>query len=232
VSLHSWAPRSQSQWVGALGLRLDMRCLPDVGRPPWTVMTAFSSRNGVVLLMSSPSSSSAPQVRDPKVMKLLIMPQSLSLCLMGYVWFGQASSRNLLKWSVDGLTGRLLLWAMVEMHLMPKPPASVTSSFKAKTECIPLCVWSSFTHKATNSEINCITSVCYIVSYYKNLLQVQNGLSSGKDTILPQADDWGLTCLEEVFIKELFIFWAAGHSSNMLEIGQEWVHKVFSKCRK
>jgi hypothetical protein len=48
----------------------------------------------------------------------------------------------------------------------------------------------SFTHKATNSEINSITSVYYIVSYYKNLLQVQNRLSSEKDTILTQADDW------------------------------------------
>jgi hypothetical protein len=44
----------------------------------------------------------------------------------------------------------------------------VTHSFKAKTECIPLCVLrSSFTHKATNSEINSITGVYYIESYYK-----------------------------------------------------------------
>jgi hypothetical protein len=44
----------------------------------------------------------------------------------------------------------------------------VTLSFKAKTECIPLCVpRSSFTHKAANSEINNITSVYYIKSYYK-----------------------------------------------------------------
>jgi hypothetical protein len=35
-----------------------------------------------------------------------------------------------------------------------------------------------FSHKATNSGINSITSVYYIVSYYKNLLQVQKGLSS------------------------------------------------------
>jgi hypothetical protein len=70
-----------------------------------------------------------------------------------------------------------------------------------------LCVPGlSFTHKVVNSEINNITSVYYIVSYYKHLLQVQNGLSSGKDTILPQADDRGLACLEEVFIKELLIF--------------------------
>jgi hypothetical protein len=40
---------------------------------------------------------------------------------------------------------------------------SVTPSFKAKTECIPLYVLvSSFTYKATNSEINSITSVHYI----------------------------------------------------------------------
>jgi hypothetical protein len=97
---------------------------------------------------------------------------------------------------------------------------SITPSFKAKTECIPLCVpRSSFTHKANNSEINSITSVYYIISYYKNLLEVQNGLNSGKDTILPQADDRGFTRLEYVFIKELLIFWVVERSSNMQEIG-------------
>jgi hypothetical protein len=41
----------------------------------------------------------------------------------------------------------------------------VTPSFKAKTECIPLCVPGSiFTHKVINSEINSITSVYYNVS--------------------------------------------------------------------
>jgi hypothetical protein len=44
----------------------------------------------------------------------------------------------------------------------------VTSSFWTKTECISLCVpGSRFTHKATNSGINSITSIYYIVSYYK-----------------------------------------------------------------
>jgi hypothetical protein len=38
---------------------------------------------------------------------------------------------------------------------------------------------SSFTHKATNSEINSITSVYYIESYYKNLITRPRGLSSG-----------------------------------------------------
>jgi hypothetical protein len=50
----------------------------------------------------------------------------------------------------------------------------VTPSFKAKTKCMALCVpRSSFTHKATNSEINNITSVSYIESYYKSILQDQ-----------------------------------------------------------
>jgi hypothetical protein len=45
---------------------------------------------------------------------------------------------------------------------------TVTTSFKAKTECIALCVsGSSFTHTVTNSEVNSITSVYYIDSYYK-----------------------------------------------------------------
>jgi hypothetical protein len=53
-------------------------------------------------------------------------------------------------------------------------PLDVTPSFKAKTKCIPLCVpGSRFTHKVTNSEINSITSVYYIKSYYKILLQDQ-----------------------------------------------------------
>jgi hypothetical protein len=104
----------------------------------------------------------------------------------------------------------------------PLQCAAITPSFKAKTKCFPLCVpGSSFTHKATNSEINSMTSVYYIISYYKkNLLHVQNGLSSGKDTILPHADDQGPTRLEEVFIKELLIFYAAEHSGNIQEIGQ------------
>jgi hypothetical protein len=49
----------------------------------------------------------------------------------------------------------------------------VTPSFKLKTERIPLCVpRSSFTQKVTNNEINSITSIYYIESYYENLLQV------------------------------------------------------------
>jgi hypothetical protein len=50
------------------------------------------------------------------------------------------------------------------------PRAVVTLSFKAKIECISLCVSTSiFTHKATNSEINSMINVYYIESYYKSL---------------------------------------------------------------
>jgi hypothetical protein len=80
-----------------------MQCLPSGGCPPKTVRTTFSLGKGDVSFPFGPSSSSTTQVRDPEVMKLLIMLQSLSLCLTGYVWFGQASSRSLLNWSVGSL---------------------------------------------------------------------------------------------------------------------------------
>jgi hypothetical protein len=103
------------------------------------------------------------------------------------------------RWKPGGVTGRPRGWLLGR----PSPPNRLNQVggssprplykvphgrthtlsqpvFKAKTKCIPLCVpGSSFTHKATNSGINSITSAYYIVSYYKNFLQVQEGLSSG-----------------------------------------------------
>jgi hypothetical protein len=59
-----------------------------------------------------------------------------------------------------------------------EPKDVVTPSFKVKTECISLCVLeSSFTHKTTNNEINSITSVYYIKSYYKTITRPR-GLNS------------------------------------------------------
>jgi hypothetical protein len=57
-------------------------------------------------------------------MKLRIVLQSLSFCLIGYAWFGQASLRRLLKWSVGGLARPPLLRAVVGMCPMPELPAS------------------------------------------------------------------------------------------------------------
>jgi hypothetical protein len=45
----------------------------------------------------------------PETMKFFIMSHSLILCLIGYAWFGQASSRSLSKWSVGGRAWRLLM---------------------------------------------------------------------------------------------------------------------------
>jgi hypothetical protein len=69
--------------VETLGLKLDMWLLPDGGHPPITVMTAFTLGNGVESLPSGPSLGLVPQVSDRVILKLRIMPQSLSLCLTG-----------------------------------------------------------------------------------------------------------------------------------------------------
>jgi hypothetical protein len=72
----------------------------------------------------------------------------------------------------------------------PSTP-TITPSFKFKTECIPLCVPRSiFTHRATNSEINSITSVYYNVSLIQNLLQDQEVYIAEQNTT-PQAEDRG-----------------------------------------
>jgi hypothetical protein len=57
-------------------------------------------------------------------------------------------------------------WGLSYPVFIPNPSTHhVTPSFQAKIECIPLCVpGSSFTHKVTNSGINIITSIYYIVS--------------------------------------------------------------------
>jgi hypothetical protein len=63
--------------------------------------------------------------------------------------------------------------------------------FKAKTRCSSYVCTGSSCHtygQNVSTEYQCLY---YIVSYYKNLLQVQKGLNSGMDPILPQAVDRG-----------------------------------------
>jgi hypothetical protein len=63
--------------------------------------------------------------------------------------------------------------------------------FKAKTRCSSYVCPGSSCHtygQNVSTEYQCLY---YIVSYYKNLLQVQKGLNSGMDPILPQAVDRG-----------------------------------------
>jgi hypothetical protein len=67
----------------------------------------------------------------------------------------------------------------------------VTPSFNAKTRCSSYVCPGSNCHtygQNVSTENHCLY---YIVSYYKNLLQVQKELNSRMDTILPQADDRG-----------------------------------------
>jgi hypothetical protein len=87
-------------------------------------MMAFSLGKRVVSLPLGSSSSSVPHVRDPEITKLLIMARSLNLCLMGYAWFGQASSTSPIKWYIGGLTRFLSQLAVVETCLKLEPPAS------------------------------------------------------------------------------------------------------------
>jgi hypothetical protein len=73
-----------------------------------------------------------------------------------------------------------------------KPPAMMSHPvFKAKTRCSSYVCPGSSCHtygQNVSTEYQCLY---YIVSYYKNLLQLQKGLNSGMDPILPQAVDRG-----------------------------------------
>jgi hypothetical protein len=61
--------------------------------------------------------------------------------------------------------------------------------FKAKIRCASyLCLGSSCHTYGQNVSIE-YQCLYYIISYYKNSLQVQKGLNSGMDPILPQAVD-------------------------------------------
>jgi hypothetical protein len=63
--------------------------------------------------------------------------------------------------------------------------------FKAKTRCSSyVCPGPSCHTYGQNVSIE-YQCLYYIVSYYRNLLQVQKGLNSGMDPILPQAVDRG-----------------------------------------
>jgi hypothetical protein len=82
-------------------------------------------------------------------------------------------------------------WGGEEQVGRPVKEAVVTPGFKAKTRCSSYVCPGSSCHtygQNVNTENQCLY---YIVSYYKNLLQVQKGLNSGMDPILPQAVDRG-----------------------------------------
>jgi hypothetical protein len=69
--------------------------------------------------------------------------------------------------------------------------SGVTPSFKAKTRCSSCVCLGSSCHtydQNVSTENQCLY---YIISYYKNLLQVQKKLNNGMDTILTQTVDQG-----------------------------------------
>jgi hypothetical protein len=69
--------------------------------------------------------------------------------------------------------------------------SNVTPDFKTKTKCSSYVCPGSICHiygQNVSTEYQCLY---YIVSYYRNLLQVQKGLNSRMDPILPQAVDRG-----------------------------------------
>jgi hypothetical protein len=88
-----------------------------------------------------------------------------------------------------GIPTTLGLRPMVNTALIPLLSHPV---FKAKTRCSSYVCPGSCCHtygQNVSTEYQCLY---YIVSYYKkNLLQVQKGLKSGMDPILPQAVDRG-----------------------------------------
>jgi hypothetical protein len=67
----------------------------------------------------------------------------------------------------------------------------VTPGFKAKTRCSSYVYPGASCHTYDQNVSTKNQCLYYIVSYYKNLLQVQKGLNNEMDTILPQADDRG-----------------------------------------
>jgi hypothetical protein len=80
---------------------------------------------------------------------------------------------------------RKIPWAEIDDYIISHP------IFKVKIRCSSYVCPESSCHtygQNVSTEYQCLY---YIVSYYKNLLQVQKGLNSGMDPILLQAVDRG-----------------------------------------
>jgi hypothetical protein len=89
-------------------------------------MTMSFLGKGIMSLPPRSLLSSMPWLRDPEIKKFFLMSQSLSLCLMGYAWFGQPSLRSHLKWSIGGHALCLLLHAAIVTCPTLEPPASLS----------------------------------------------------------------------------------------------------------
>jgi hypothetical protein len=76
----------------------------------------------------------------------------------------------------------LVAFAILSCHTLFLRPKTRCSSYVC-----PGSSWHTYGQNVS-TEYQCLY---YIISYYKNLLQVQKGLNSGMDPILPQAVDRG-----------------------------------------
>jgi hypothetical protein len=100
VPLHPYVPRSPTTMSPGLETQVQHASPLQRGVPIVDYHDCIFPGKGIASLPPGSSSGSMAQVRNPEVMKFFIMSHSLSLCLTGYVWFGQASSRSLSKWYV------------------------------------------------------------------------------------------------------------------------------------
>jgi hypothetical protein len=106
-----------------------------------------------------------------------VAPSSFSPSHIGLLWPESARSRS---------SSELPAMAMSLVHSELSHPV-----FKAKTRCSSYVCPGSSCHRYgqnVSTEYQCLY---YNISYYKNLLQVQKGLNSGMNPILPQAVDRG-----------------------------------------
>jgi hypothetical protein len=120
------------------------------------------------------------------------MPDRTHICSWLYCFHGWSLHEPVLTFRYDIQP----LASSIAMDKSLEPPPShrqVLSQplFKAKTRCSSYVCPGSSCHTYGQNVSTEYQYLYYIISYYKNLLQVQKGLNSGMDPILPQAVDRG-----------------------------------------
>jgi hypothetical protein len=100
----------------------------------------------------------------PEVMKFFIVVQSLSLCFMGYLWFGHATSRSFTKWSFDYHAWRLKLHSVTKTY-------SSSESFVSLSSPLLLAVTT------TQRGCHCCPFSPHLAPYFAPLLVALNGVA-------------------------------------------------------
>jgi hypothetical protein len=102
-------------------------------------MTASSPVKGVTPFPPEFPSSYLPLVGAPEIMKFFIMPVSFSLCLTGYVSFGQTYSRILFKWSIGGRARHLKPHSVATTHSVSEPSTFLSSALSQSAATATYC---------------------------------------------------------------------------------------------